>query len=88
MNICANCEHCGCEPGDDPRMSVCHAPEVGFDPMINPVTGMPCYTGHLDSGEMFYADKPHPLCLWINPMGECVYFKAKRPTWFAKAMRN
>lgn len=87
MNICVKCEHrfCAMGEGDLTMASVCRAPEVGFEPATNPVTGTPCYTGDAD-GDIFYADKPHPPCIWVNPHGTCVYFKAKQPKWFIKAM--
>ena len=74
--------------GEITMANVCRAPEVGFDPATNPVTGHPCYTGQTEDGETFLAYGAHPLCIWINPMGQCPYFKEKRPAWFKGVMSN
>lgn len=81
MNICAKCQHRlpTIDDGALTMANVCRAPEVGFEPATNPVTGAPCYTGQTDDGDMFYAERPHPLCIWINPHGQCPYFEEKRP---------
>ena len=68
--------------------NVCRAPEVGFEPAINPVTGKPCFVGQTEDDDMFYTDGPHPLCILINPTGACPFFKAEQPVWFERAIRN
>ena len=90
MNICANCEHRLPTMGNGELTmgNVCRAPEVGFDPATNPVTGAQCYTGKTEDGDTFCADGPHPLCIWINPQGMCPYFTEKRPAWFREAIGN
>lgn len=90
MNLCSNCQHRlpTLGNGDQTMANVCRAPEVGFDPATNPVTGHPCYVGQTDDGGMFYADGPHPLCIWINPQGACPYFLDKHEVWFGWALAN
>lgn len=90
MNLCCNCQHRlpTVDDGSLTMANVCRAPEVGFDPAVNPVTGHACYTGEMEDGDKFYAENPHPLCIWVNPNGTCVYFKEKRPRWWAGVMRG
>ena len=91
MNICANCIHRCVTTGDGSNIlsNHCGAPEVGFDPAINPVTGEMCWKGTLDEGEMFCTNVPTPLCIYINPLGECPYFEDVRQlVWFSRAMMN
>lgn len=79
MNLCSNCQNRHITMGDGAQTlaNLCQAPEVSFDPATNPVTGDPCYTGRTDDGEIFYADQPHPLCIYINPHGQCPYYTEK-----------